>query len=586
VTATGTGARAAAARPRAWQRPGRPPAWLGVSLLATLSLLVVLPLARLVLATFSQGTSVWEQVLAGEIAENLLWRPLGASLVVGLATAVLATALGATLAGLVVLTDLPGRRVIGVLATLPFIIPSFAIALAWDVVFRNERIGGHVGLVHGLGLPVPDWLAWGIVPVTAVLVIHYSSLAFGLVAAALASVNADLLEAAEVAGAGRARVLRGIAFPLAIPALSAAALLVFAEAVSNFAVPALLGLPVRFHTLSTRLVGAIETGQTERGFALSVILIAVAAVLLWAGTRATSRRSFATIGGRGERRKRLLLGGWRWPAFVLALAAGIVTTVVPGAALLLGSLYERPGSLDRGLTWHYWIGAADAAIAQGQPGILRSDQFASASLTTVALGLAVAAAASVLGLLIGYLVSRDAGSRLATLVGQLSLMPIIIPGIALGAAFIALFARPLGPVPALYGTFGLLVIAGAAATLPFAAQSGRAAATQVATELEEAATVSGARFPRRLGAIFLPLVSRGLVAGAVLVFVKMVRDLGLVILLVVPTTPLLSVVAFRYASENFVQFANAVTVVIVLVSVVATLVAQRVQRAAQPWSAR
>jgi len=545
----------------------------------------VLPLARLVLATFSQGTSVWEQVLASEIAENLLWRPLGASLVVGLTTAVLATALGATLAGLVVLTDLPGRRIIGTLATLPFIIPSFAIALAWDVVFRNERIGGHVGVIHGLGLPVPDWLAWGIVPVTAVLVIHYSSLAFGLVAAALASVNADLLEAAEVAGAGRARVLRGIALPLVSPALSAAALLVFAEAVSNFAVPALLGLPVRFHTLSTRLVGAIETGQTERGFALAVILIAVAAVLLWAGAGATSRRSFATIGGRGGRRKRLSLGRWRWPAFAVALAAGIVTTVVPSAALLLGSLYERPGSLDRGLTGHYWIGAADAAIAQGQPGIFRSDQFVSASVTTVALGLAVALAASVLGLLIGYLLSRDAGSRLASLVGQLSLMPILIPGIALGAAFIALFARPLGPVPALYGTFALLVIAGAAATLPFAAQSGRAAAAQVATELEEAATVAGARFPRRLGAIFLPLVSRGLVAGAVLVFVKMVRDLGLVILLVVPTTPLLSVVAFRYASENFVQFANAVTVVIVLASIAATLVAQRVQRATQPWGA-
>ena len=46
------------------------------------------------------------------------------------------------------------------------------------------------------------------------------------------------------------------------------------------------------------------------------------------------------------------------------------------------------------------------------------------------------------------------------------------------------------------------------------------------------------------------------VAGAVLVFVKIVRDLSLVVLLYTPATPLLSVVAFRYASEGFVQFAN------------------------------
>ncbi|MBA3877776.1 MAG: iron ABC transporter permease, partial [Anaerolinea sp.] len=67
---------------------------------------------------------------------------------------------------------------------------------------------------------------------------------------------------------------------------------------------------------------------------------------------------------------------------------------------------------------------------------------------------------------------------------------------------------------------------------------------------------------------------------------KMVRDLSLVVLLVTPATPLLSVVTFRYASEGFAQFANAITVIIAAISVGATLLARRLQGATQPWMDR
>jgi iron(III) transport system permease protein len=183
-------------------------------------------------------------------------------------------------------------------------------------------------------------------------------------------------------------------------------------------------------------------------------------------------------------------------------------------------------------------------------------------------------------------VVRGRNRSISNAVGLLSYLPFLIPGVALGAVYIAQFGRPIGPFPALYGTFALLVIAGAAATLPFAAQSGRSAMSQVAGELEEAATMIGANFVRRLGRIFLPLTIRGLLAGAVLVFVNMARDLSLVVLLVTPTTPLLSVLAFRYASEGFAQFAYAITMIIAIISVTATILARRAQGLAQPWNER
>lgn len=216
--------------------------------------------------------------------------------------------------------------------------------------------------------------------------------------------------------------------------------------------------------------------------------------------------------------------------------------------------------------------------------MLRNPQVVEAGLTTIALGLCVALAASALGLAVGYVVTRLRGARPVTgAISVLSFLPFLIPGIALGAAFIAQFGRPIGPLPALYGTFAILVIAGTAYTLPFAAQSGRSSLAQISHDLEESATMTGAGLFRRLVRVVIPLSARGLLAGAVLVFVKMVRDLSLVVLLVTPATPLLSVVTYRYASEGFAQFANAITVIIAVISVGATVLARRLQGAAQPW---
>jgi len=559
---------------------------LGAGLLAVLTVLVVVPVAGLIASTLRpEGIEAWGDVLFGRLAPALFHEPLGNSLLVAIATAAGSVLLGGALAWLVVMTDVPGRKALTLLGTVPFALPSFALALAWETAFRNDLVGGRVGILANLGLDVPDWLAWGWFPISATLVAHYYSLSFLLVAAALTTVNAELVEAAELTGAGRFRVARSIALPVVMPAVVSGGLLAFAEGVSNFAAPAILGLPVRFQTLSTRAYGAITTGQTDRGYVLSILLIVVAAVVLLASTRMTGRRrSFATITGKGGRRASIALGPWRTPLFAAALLLVTATTILPGILLVASSLARRTGSLTDGFSLHYWIGFSTPDVAQGMAGILRNPQIVEAAWTTVALGLAVAVLASALGFLLGYVTTRLApGSWLGRALTLLAYLPFLVPGVALGAAFIAQFGRPVGPLPALYGTFALLVIAGAAYTLPFAAQAGRATVGQISADVEEAATVAGAGLPRRLVRIVLPLSARGLFAGAVLVFVNIVRDLSLLVLLVTPATPLLAVLTYRYASEGFTQFANAITVVIVLISLAATVLARRLEGQAQPW---
>ncbi|QUX30408.1 iron ABC transporter permease [Nocardiopsis akebiae] len=567
----------------------QPSVVLGAGTLLVLFVLVVAPLSGLVNTTLQSGNrEAWADVFASPMSENLLWRPMGNSILMGTATAVCSTVVGGFLAWVVVMTRIPGRRTLGLLATIPFALPSFALALAWESVFRNDLIGGSTGILMNLGLDVPDWLAWGPVPIAATLTAHYFSLSFMLVAAALASVNGDLMEAAEMTGASTLRVARDIALPVVAPAMISGALLAFAEGVSNFVTPALLGLPVRFHTLSTRLYGAISTGDVARGYVLSIVLIVVAAMIMYASTRITGGgRSFATITGKGGRRRGVDLGPWGRPVAGLAWLLVTCTTIVPGLVLVLSSLTLRTNDFASGLTLHYWIGDSDPALAQGQRGVLNNPQILEATWNTVLLGVCVAVGAGVLGLLISYVITRSNGPRwLVGTMGVTSFVPFLIPGIALGAAFIAQFGAPIGPLPSLYGTFAILVLAGIAATIPFSVRSGTSALSQVSRDVEESAVMAGAGLTRRIGAVIAPLTARGLFTGGVLVFVQMVRDLSLVVLLATPAMPVLAVLTYQYSSENFTQLANAVTVVIAVISVAATVIARRFEGAAQPWNSR
>lgn len=554
-------------------------------LLAVVAILVVAPLLRILWSTLTpEGLDAWVAVLASPLSQNLWWRPLLDTLLLGLGVCIGCLLLGGFLAWLVVLTDLPARNLIGTLSSLPFMIPSFAGALAWGTLFRNDRLGGAPGYFQALGFAIPDWLAWGLVPTLIVLVAHYFSLAYTIIAAALSSVGADLVEAGQMAGARRSRILFGIVLPVVTPALVAGASLTFAGAVANFAAPALLGLPVRMHTLSTRLFGMIDTGQTERGFVLALLLIGVSATLLFFSDRLVSgRKAFTTVTGKGGRTKRFPLGIWRWPLFALAAAIGVMTSIVPVLVLAASSLAPQSGALFSNWTLYFWIGEGGGEIAQGQAGLFRNPVLIDALWTTLRLGVAVAITTMVLGLALAYTIVRNKGTLLANVLSQLAFLPLLVPSIAFAAAYIALFGAPIGPLPSLYGTFALLVLAATAHNLPYAVQAGRSVLSQISTDIEESARLTGAGFLRRMAVIIVPLAIRGLLAGAILVFVKMVRDLSLVVLLFTATSPVLSMVAYRYASEGFMQFANAITLLILAICLVASFLAHVLQHRVQKW---
>jgi iron(III) transport system permease protein len=175
-------------------------------------------------------------------------------------------------------------------------------------------------------------------------------------------------------------------------------------------------------------------------------------------------------------------------------------------------------SLDN-LTLHNWIGQSDTDINNGSPGVLRNPKIYFYAWNSIRLSIFTAFFTALFGVILGYVIVKGRGTRLAQIIEQLAFIPYVIPGIAFGAVYIAMFGKSFGPIPALYGTFALLVIVSVAKHIPYSSRTGVSSMLQVGRELEEAAQVSGASTWHRFRKIIFPLTSNGFVSGFLLTFI-------------------------------------------------------------------
>ena len=110
------------------------------------------------------------------------------------------------------------------------------------------------------------------------LSLHYFAYSYLLVSAALSSINSELEEMGEIAGAGKGRILRKITIPLVLPAILSSFILTFSKAIGTFGVPAFLGMKIGYYTISTQLYNLVKQRQTNTGFTMSLVLIAIASI--------------------------------------------------------------------------------------------------------------------------------------------------------------------------------------------------------------------------------------------------------------------------------------------------------------------
>lgn len=510
----------------------------------------------------------WKRIFASELTKNLLIEPLFHSLVIGFFVSVFAIGIGSILAWLMVRTDLPFKKFFSLAVIIPYMIPSWCKSQAWLSMFKTERIGGAPGFLASLGIHVPDALAYGPIAIICVLSLHYYAYAYLLVSGALNSINSELEEMGEIQGAGKAMILRKITLPLVLPAMLSAIILTFSKAIGTFGVVNYLGNKVNYFTLSSKLYMESKSQNTATAFALALIMICIASLTVFINQKMIgSRKSYATIGGKGGRSTPLRLGVYKPIITIILLVFFAVGILMPIGILILESLMLKEGvySLNN-LTLHYWIGDGVPTIMEGLPGIFKNKDFINALVNSLKLTFVNGIFGTIFGQILGYICAKGRGKFHGKLVEQLVFIPYLIPSIAFGGIFLSMFSHDqtlfgITLIPSLYGTFALLTLTSVVKHLPFAARSGTSNMLQISGELEEAASIAGAGFFKRLIRIVFPLSKSGFISGFMLIFVSIMKELDLIILIMTPKTSTLPYLAFEYQSGNAPQASNCVAIV-------------------------
>ena len=449
----------------------------------------VFPLASFLMMSLSGATAAFA-------LDARQWGLLVNTARLGVGSAVLATAIGAPLGLLLARASLPYRSLLRIALAAPLLLPPYVVALAWTYLASSR---GLLATVAG-----DDALtAWTYSLPAAVLVLGLVLYPLSMLATEVALRRIDgRLEEAALIVAGPRGVFRRITVPLAAPGVIAAALVIFVLAVSEFGVPGVLRVRVYTTEIFTAFA-ALYDPRRAASLALPLLAlclaVAVVAVAIPGDRLVTSR-----LGAETPVALRLAPS-----VYVMAAIAAVLTTAL--ALPLAVLVWEALGS--RSIT---------AVLAGSGVAIVNS------------LRLATVGASAILGiaLWLGYARARTTGR-----VGQLADVTLVVlfamPGTLVGVGLIGVWNRP-GPLGALYGTEGMLVLAYLARFLPVAVLALAASARTLPVSHEEAAAASGAGWLRTMGRIVVPQMRLSIVGAWLMAFVLAFGELGVSILVAPP----------------------------------------------------
>lgn len=202
-----------------------------------------------------------------------------------------------------------------------------------------------------------------------------------------------------------------------------------------------------------------------------------------------------TVTGQRSHSQTWDLGRWRWPITVALWVCLILVWILPIVALVATSVHGTwTGHVVPGRTTlaHYVTAMTDPKL-----------QEAFVNSLLVAGGSATLGTVLVVGL--AYFTERTS-ARFRGLVDFLSLTPLAVPGIIVGAGLISTFLW-LGKLPLVnvYGTLLIIIIGCVIVFLPVSSRMAVGNVVQIHTELEEAARIAGASWVQQMREVFLPL---------------------------------------------------------------------------------
>ncbi len=488
------------------------------------------------------------------------------SLLISLLSVITSGLVGIFLAVLLNRWDFPMKRVCRVLVLVPIALPPLMGVEAFVLLYG---IGGTFPQILG-NLFHSDPRNFALTGVSGVLLVHTLTMYpyFYLTAAAsLAHADDSIEEAAYSLGATRFQTWTRIVLPLLTPAVVSGALLTFMSSMASYTAPLLFGVD---QVMTTQIVNAKTNGDLRFASVVSVML-AIISIAFLIVMRAYERRTIYRSQSKGGARKQQRITRPGAKAVVFALA-GLSTVFLLLPIVMIFILAFSVNGSWRGspVPSRYTMQNFTSLFTDARawdPVKNSLEMSAIAVIGTIVLGVACA-----------YVIARMR-NRVSGAIDIAMMLPWALPGTVVAINLITAFANAsvfsFGQV--LIGTFWIVPVAYFVRFSPLVFRSTTAALAQLDPSLEEAARSLGGSWWYALRRVVLPLLYRGIAAGALLAFVNGVGEFVATILIYTPRhRPLSIAINDELYLANYGTAASFGVIQVVLI-VVALIISTRLE---------
>ncbi|KGJ05654.1 iron ABC transporter permease [Paracoccus halophilus] len=463
-------------------------------------------------------------------------------------------------------TRMRGKAFFRLAATVPVLVPSLLPAIGLIYLFGNQGILTPLLMGQSIYGPI------GIVMASVFFTFPHAMI---IMIVALSTSDQRLYEASEVLGASKWRTFWVVTIPGARYGLISAAFVVFTLVLTDFGVPKVVGGD--FNMLALDIYKQVIGQQNFQVGAVVSMVLLVPAVVAFAVDRIVSRRQVAIMSAKAvpfqpEHNPRL-------DSAMLILCSVVAVFILGILAMCQFAALARfwPYNLTPGLS-HYDFSKVDG----GGWGAYFN------SLKLAVLVSTIGAAIVFLG---ANMVEKARGFQIGrTILQFLSMMPMAIPGMVLGLAYIFFFNDPANPLHFLYGTMAILVINTSIHLWTVSHLTASTALKQMDKEFEAVAMSLKQPFWRMLSRVSAPVCLPAISEIWLYYFVNAMTTVSAVVFLYSPQTQLASIAVLNMDDAGDIAPAAAMGMMIfytnALVRILYSLATGRLMGRLQAWRHR
>jgi len=404
-----------------------------------------------------------------------------------------------------------------VIAMAPILVPSLLPGIALVYLFGNQ---GMLKMLMG------DHTIYGPIGIVAGSVFFTFPHAMIIIQTALSISDARLYEASDVLGASKVKTFFTVTLPGARYGLISAAFVVFNLVITDFGLPKVIG--GQFNVLAVDIYKQVIGQQNfEMGAVVSVVLL-IPALFAFSIDRIVQKKQVALLSARSvpyhpkvnKRFDRIMF------TYSAVIAGLIITTlaVCQYAALIKFWPYDLSLSLT-----NYNFDVMDGG---GWGSFYNS----------IKMGFLVAFIGTVVVFTGAYMVEKAPGFALGRGIFQfLAMLPMAIPGMVLGLAYIFFFNSPTNPINGIYGTMAILVICSVTHFYTVSHLTALTALKQMDKEFESVSASLKQPFYKLFSRVTVPVCLPSILDISIYLFVNAMTTVSAVIFLYSPDTTLASV---------------------------------------------